>query len=74
MSKLKGFRPIAQVRFIAVIENDGKSQDIEVTAKIELARHKGLVRDLKAGYRQLIKSGVVIPTQPGSNILDPKKS
>ena len=74
MTNLKGFRPIAQVRFIAVIEKDGKTTDVEVKAKVELGRYKDLVRDLKAGYRQLTKSGVIVPTQPGSNILDPKKS
>jgi len=72
--KLKGFRPFGQLKVIAVIEQDGKDRYVEVVVKIDLARHKRLVVDLKAGYRQVIKSGVVIPKPPLSDILDQKKS
>ena len=68
--KLKGFRPFGQLKVIAVIEQDGKDRYVEVVVKIDLARHKRLVVDLKAGYRQVIKSGVVIPKPPLSDILD----
>ena len=56
----------AVVQIVAVIELDGKKNDVTANVTIDMSRYPQLQKDIAKGYKTMIRQGIVPPIVPSS--------